>query len=304
MSSTTLLLPAEPAPAPGEALLHVGMAGAGSFRWAATDLTVVAEEARHRLDLSPLAAAALGRALAGAAMLLRLATKTPARLVVDLRGDGPLRTVLAEADDQGNLRGMVGSPRAELPPAAPGKLAVGAGIGRGTLRILRELEKSSYASQVELQSGEIGEDLAHYLEQSAQIRSAVVLGVLTRSTGIAGAGGFLIEVLPGAREDDLQTLERNLEALQGVSLLIADEGLQGVLDRVFAGLVAEVHETNPLRYRCRCTRERLLGHLSGLPAGDREHLRRADGMSVAECVFCGTEYSFTEAEVEAGAEQG
>jgi molecular chaperone Hsp33 len=286
---------------PGEAGLHVGMAGSGSFRWAATDLTVVVEDARSRLDLSPLAAAALGRALAGSALLLRLASKAPARLVVDFRGDGPLRTVLAEADAEGNLRGMVGSPRASLPDAAPGKLAVGAGIGRGTLRILRELEGSSYASQVEIQTGEVGDDIAHYLEQSAQIRSAVLLGVLAHPGGIAAAGGFLVEVLPGARSEDIQTLEENLIGLRGVSHLIAADGLRGAMDRVFSGLVAEVHETRPLRYRCRCSRERLRGHLVGLPEADREHLRQDDGTCVAECVFCATEYRFTPGELDPAA---
>src|SRR4029079_12789365 len=150
-------------------------------RWGVVEITGVVEEARRRLDLSPVASAALGRTLAGSALLLSLAPKSLHRLVLEVHGDGPLGRVLAEADPEGNLRGMVGDPRVDLPATPAGKLAVGRGVGRGTLRVLRELAAGgSYHSQVELVSGEIGDDLAHYLEQSEQIRSAGLLGVLRK----------------------------------------------------------------------------------------------------------------------------
>src|SRR3954470_18480902 len=95
--------------------LELGMAGDGAFRWAVVDLTDIVREARDRRDLGPVSTAALGRCLSGAALLLRLATKTPSRLVLDVRGDGPLRQVLAEADNEGNLRGMVGEARVDVP---------------------------------------------------------------------------------------------------------------------------------------------------------------------------------------------
>ena len=146
--------------------LRLGLAGDGGLRWAAADLSAVIETVRAWLDLSLVAAAALGRCLTASALLLRLAAKTPTRLVVEVAGDGPLRRVIAEADDAGNLRGMVGDPRAEVEPTPAGKLAVGRAVGRGTLRVLREHEGGSYYSQVALVSGEIGEDVGHYLDQS------------------------------------------------------------------------------------------------------------------------------------------
>jgi len=290
-------LPAHPEiEAPGR--LQLGMAGNGALRWAVADVTEVVEEARGRLDLSPIAAAALGRCLAGAALLLRLAAKTPTRLVLEIRGDGPLGRVIAEADPEGNLRGMVGDPHVDLPATPAGKLAVGRAVGKGLLRVLREhAGGGSYHSQVELVSGEIGEDVAHYLEQSEQSRSAVLLGVLAKPFGVAAAGGMIVEVLPGAPEEVVTRLEENLAGLPGISHLVEAGGSEQVIENLLAGFEREVRETRPLRYRCRCSRERLLHHLVLLPEDDREHLRTADGTIEADCVFCGSRYVYAPEEL-------
>jgi molecular chaperone Hsp33 len=280
------------AEAPGS--LQLGLAGGGALRWAAADVTGVVEEARGRLDLSPVAAAALGRSLAGAALLLRLATKTPSRLVVEIRGDGPLGRVIAEADPEGNLRGMVGDPRVVVPDYPNGKLAVGSAVGKGLLRVLREHEGGgSYHSQVELVSGEISEDVAHYLAQSEQRHSAVLLGVLARPSGVAAAGGMIVEVLPGAPEEIIGRLEQNILSVPGVSQLVEAGGSGHVIDTLLAGLDREVRESRPLRYRCRCSRERLRHHLALLPTEDRDHLCDEDGRIEADCVFCGSRYRYT-----------
>ncbi|HTQ80215.1 MAG TPA: Hsp33 family molecular chaperone HslO, partial [Thermoanaerobaculia bacterium] len=215
----------------GPGSLQLGLAGDGSLRWAVANVTELVEEARDRLDLSPVAAAALGRCLAGAALLLRLASKTPTRLLLEIRGDGPLGRVLAEADQEGNLRGMVGNPHVDVPPTPAGKLDVGRAVGRGTLRVLREHEGgSSYHSQVALVSGEIGEDVAHYLAQSEQSRTAVLLGVLAKPHGVAAAGGMIVEVLPGAPEGTVSQLERNIASIPGVSHLVEAGGSGHVVE--------------------------------------------------------------------------
>jgi molecular chaperone Hsp33 len=274
--------------------LQLGLAGGGALRWAVADVTGVVEEARGRLDLSPVAAAALGRSLAGAALLLRFAAKTPSRLVVEIRGDGPLGRVIAEADPEGNLRGMVGDPRVTVPNYPNGKLAVGSAVGKGLLRVLREhASGGSYHSQVELVSGEISEDVAHYLAQSEQRHSAVLLGVLARPSGVAAAGGMIVEVLPGAPEEVIERLERNILSVPGVSQLVEAGGPGHVIDTLLAGLDREVHESGPLRYRCRCSRERLRHHLALLPVEDRDHLCDTEGRIEADCVFCGSRYRYT-----------
>jgi molecular chaperone Hsp33 len=284
-------------PAPGRRL-QLGLAGAGSLRWVAVNVTDIVREVTDRLDLSPVAAAALGRTVAGAAMLLRLATKTPSRLVLDIRGDGPLGQVLVEIDKGGNIRGTVGNPRVVVPDLPNGKLAVGAAVGAGQLRVLREFgEGGSYHSHVQLVTGEIGDDLAHYLSQSEQSRSAVLVGVLGRKTGVAAAGGLIVEMLPGAPEPTVGQLEHNLAGMAGVSWLLDEGGMERVLATVLAGLGPEVKETQPLRYRCRCSRERLQQHLVLLSAEDREYLAEEDGAIEADCVFCGNHYRFTPAEL-------
>jgi len=284
-----------------ESRLELGLAGDGNLRWAVVDLTEVVQEARDRRDLGPVATAALGRSMAGAALLLRLATKAPSRLVLEVRGDGPILRVLAEADQEGNLRGLVGDGQVDVPHYDNMKLAVGRAVGKGFLRVLREFAGGgAYHSQVELVSGEIGDDVAHYLEQSEQARSAVLLGVLGKPSGVAAAGGMIVEVLPGAPDEVIDRLEENIAGIQGVSELLAEGGTPEVVERVLAGLDREVREVTPMRYRCRCSRERLLQHLVLLSAPDREYLRRENGTIDADCVFCGTHYLFTPEEIAEG----
>ena len=280
-------------PITAQGTLELGLAGQGAFRWAVADITNVLEEVRERFDLWPVPAAALGRCLAGAALLQRLSTKSPSRLLLEVRGDGPILRVLAEADDAGNLRGMVGDGRVQVPDWPGGKLGVGRAVGKGYLRVRREYEQgNSYQSQVELVSGEIGEDVAYYLSQSEQRQSAVLLGVLGKPSGVVAAGGMVVEVLPGAPEETVARLESNIAGIRGVSHLIEEGGAEHVVEKVLAGLDREVKEVRPLRYRCRCSRERLLDHLSLLPADDRDYLRADDGAIEADCAFCGSRYRF------------
>jgi len=280
-----------------EGRLRAGVAGGGALRWAAADITDVVETARARLDLSPVAAAALGRSLAAAALLLRLAAKTPARLVVEIIGDGPLGRLIAEADDEGNLRGMVGNRRAGVPDWPDAKLAVGRAVGRGRMQVLRERHGASYASQVELVSGEIAEDVAHYLRQSEQSRPAVLLGVLGRPHGVAAAGGIIVEALPAAADAVLERLESNLAAAGGVSRLVEGGGAQGVLDTILAGLDPVEREVRTLSYRCRCSRERLERHLAPLPYEELLALADDAGVIDAECAFCAERYCFSPEEL-------
>lgn len=273
--------------------LRVGLAGGRGLRWAMADLTGALREARDRLDLSPISAAALGRALASAVLLLRMETKVPTRVVVEVRGDGPLGAVVAEADDSGAVRGLVGERALDLPATPEGKLDVAAAVGRkGYLRVTYERGRRSYQSQVELVSGEIGEDLAHYLRQSQQVRSAVLLGVLTRREGIAAAGGLVVEVLPGASNEALERVERNIRDMPGVSRLLETGGMAEVLARIFDGVGWEHLEAVDFSYRCRCSRERLRDHLILLSADDREELDLDRGTTEAECVFCGAVYTY------------
>lgn len=284
-----------------EGELWHGLAGWGDLRWALVDLTAIVEAVRLRRDYSPIAATALGRVLAGAALLHRLAVKTPSRLLLEVRGDGPLGQVVAEADDLGNLRGAVSAPQVVLPDEPDGRLAVGRAVGKGRLRVLREHSGgASYHSQVELVSGEIGLDLAHYLEQSEQTQSAVVVGVLARPQGILAAGGLIVEVMPGGREEPISTLERNLAVLGSFSRLLADGGPRRVLDEAFAGLDREELDHRTLAYRCRCSRARLAKQLTSIARQDAAALFGTEDTLTAECSFCGEVYLYEREELLAG----
>lgn len=299
MPNPTTEIPADrpdPQPPLSAGQIEIGLAALGTLRWVAADITLPLEEARHRLDLSPLAAVALGRGLTAAALLQRFALKVPSRLLVEIQGDGPLGKIVAEADDRGHLRGLVGEPQLATPE--DGELSIREAVGRGFLRVTRQGDAGQrYSSQVELVSGELGDDLTHYLEQSEQIRSAVLLGVLPRSTGIVAAGGLIVEALPGTEEEIITRLEENLRALEGVSRTLERGGVDGLVGQVLEGFDLELLERLPLEYRCRCGRERLLVQLQSIARQDPDALIGDDGLCVATCSFCAARYEYTREEL-------
>ncbi|MCP4203487.1 MAG: Hsp33 family molecular chaperone HslO [bacterium] len=280
--------------------LEIGLAGEGTFRWVAADLTLPLEEARRCLDLSPLASVALGRALVGAVLLQRFSFKVPARLILEVHGDGPLGSVRAEAEHTGKVRGTVGNPRVE---GRDGGFRIAGALGEGSLFVTREttgVRARRYTSQVSLVSGELGDDLTHYLEQSEQIRSAVLLGVLPTATGIGAAGGLIVEALPGTEEDALSSLERNICSLEGVSGHLKTGGVSRLLAATFQGFDLEHLGHHDLEYSCPCDRSRLLGYLRALDREALEDLAEKDGRCEAVCSFCGNRYIYRQAELSGG----
>ena len=255
----------------------------------AVDITPALEEARQRLDLSPISAVALGRALTGAALLRRIFLKVPSRVLLEVRGDGVHGKLLAEADQEGALRGVVGAPRLETPDEG---MRIAPLVGKGVLRVTRQNGRSRYTGDVELVSGELGDDLTHYLQQSEQIRSAVLLGVLPKPTGIGAAGGLMVEALPGTGEEVLDRLERNIRSIEGVSFLLDSGGVPALERAVLEGLEREVLETQSLEYRCRCSREGLLEKLRPLAERELDSLLDEDGRCEATCAFCNARYLF------------
>jgi len=284
-----------------------GLAGDGAFRVIAAETTDVVEEARRRHGLSPTATAALGRALTGATLLAYLLSKTPReRVTLKVEGDGPLGHLVAEAGVDGKVRGYVGTPEADLPPTEAGKLDVGGLIGKGELRVMRSLPSGEiYDSSVPLVSGEIAEDLAHYLYKSEQIPSAVLLGVRVSPEGeVESAGGMVIQVLPGASEEAIAKLEENLKGLPGFSQLLKEKGLEGAVEEVLKGLGFELvtlkdvglDEGIPVRFACRCDREKARDSLKFFSPEELEQMAQEGGAEVV-CRWCGEVYRFSPEEV-------
>ncbi|MCH9648010.1 MAG: Hsp33 family molecular chaperone HslO [Deltaproteobacteria bacterium] len=287
--------------------LRVGLAAKGQLRWAVADLSEIVEAARQRRDLSPVASVALGQMLAGAALILRLQSKTPVRVILESQGDGPLGRVTAEADDLGHLRGSVTVPQAVVPTTGQASEGEGidsaAGIGKGNLKVIRQMPNITYESVVPLLDGQgVSQQLTHFLQQSDQTQSALLLGVLLRSDGVAAAGGLILEALPGADEDLVNTLEGTLSRLPSVSRCLEEKGVDGLLAEVFGELDRKDLESLPLAYVCTCDRERLRLHLAHLPAEDRDHLleMKEEGQEAGtevECNFCGAHYRFSAEEL-------
>jgi molecular chaperone Hsp33 len=171
-------------------------------------------------------------------------------------------------------------------------------VGTGLLKVYRELlDGTSYESQVELTTGEIGLDLAHFLEQSEQTQSAVLVGVLEGPEGVRAAGGMLVEVLPGGQLAAIERLESNLAADSSVSRAIDRGGLGGLRDRVLDGLEPELLDRRELRFHCGCDRERLRQQLATLGEEERGEIADVEGTVVAECAWCGERYRYAAGEL-------
>ena len=264
------------------------------------DLT---ERARNIHKTLPVATAALGRTLAAASMLGNALKEQQGSVTLQIKGGGPLGSILAVSDCEGNVRGYVQNPQVDLPLRSDGKLNVGAAVGgNGTLTVMRDLGlKEPYIGSVELLSGEIAEDLAAYFVESEQIPTACALGVLVeRDQSVRAAGGYLIQLLPGAGEDVISRVERGvLAAGQVTGLLDKNPDPETMLKTVLSDFDLEILETSPIEYRCYCSRERVTRALISLGADELEKIIREQGDAELTCQFCDRVHRFTAQELQA-----
>ena len=264
------------------------------------DLT---ERARNIHKTLPVATAALGRTLAAASMLGNALKEQQGSVTLQIKGGGPLGSILAVSDCEGNVRGYVQNPQVDLPLRSDGKLNVGAAVGGdGTLTVMRDLGlKEPYIGSVELLSGEIAEDLAAYFVESEQIPTACALGVLVeRDQSVRAAGGYIIQLLPGAGEDIISRVEQGvLAAGQVTGLLDKNPDPETMLKTVLSDFDLEILETSPIEYRCYCSRERVTRALISLGADELEKIIREQGGAELTCQFCDRVHRFTAQELQA-----
>jgi molecular chaperone Hsp33 len=269
--------------------LHVGTAGEGDLRWALCDLTPLAEKARTHRDLSPLAAIGLGQMLTAAALLSRFLSKQPMRVVLDAAGDGPLGRIRAEADSLGRIRGLVAQHHARSPREADSGTPQ---LGNGSFRVVRQLHHRNYESRVALVGGGVARNVTHFLDQSEQIRSAVVLGVQARARGVVAAGGLVVEALPGADIALIRQLEARFASFPAAGQLLEQEGAWGLLDRALGELERESLEERHLLLTCDCDRDRFRQHLRLLLQQEQDLLEDDEPSLSVQCSFCGESYEF------------
>ena len=268
------------------------------------DLT---ERARQIHTTLPVATAALGRTLAAASMMGNALKDQNGSVTLQIKGGGPLGTVLAVSDHLGNVRGYVQQPHVDLPLRSDGKLDVGAAVGHeGTLTVIKDLGmKEPYVGSVGLLGGEIAEDLAAYFVESEQIPTACGLGVLVdRDQSVLSAGGYLIQLLPGAGEDVIAKVEGSILAAGPVTALLReDPDPEAMLRRALSDFDLEILEKSPIEYRCTCSRERMERALISLGAEELQAMIDEQGGADLTCRFCDSVQHFSKEELEAMVEQ-
>jgi molecular chaperone Hsp33 len=257
--------------------------------------TRLTEEARQRHKLSYVATAALGRTMTAGLLMASSMKRVGSRVNVRVKGDGLLGGILVDAGLDGTVRGYVGNPSVELPPNHLGKLDVGGAVGKGYLYVVRDIGYGyPYSSTVELVSGEIGDDVAHYLVSSEQTPSALVLGVFVGQEGVTASGGILIQVLPKAARDEelVATLESRVSALSGFTpLLQAGKTLTEIFNDLLGDMGLNIFpETQMLRFHCGCSFDRVLGALKILGEAELQDMIVKDDGAEAICDFCGNVY--------------
>ncbi len=246
---------------------------------------------------TPNATAAFGRALTAASMMGNMQKVENGSLTLQIRGGGPIGSITCVSDAVGNVRGFVAEPKVPLVEKYPGKLDVGATVGTdGTLTVIRDLQmKEPYVGSTQLVSGEIGDDVTAYFAQSEQTPTACALGVLVdRDHSVKVAGGYLLQLLPGAPEEVISALERGIQRAGAVTPML-EQGMtpEDILGQVCGELGVTFLETTQVAYKCYCSRERVTRALISLGRQELQEIADEGKSFPVECQFCDTVYSFT-----------
>lgn len=285
----------------GDYLIRATAADAQIRAFAVTSKELV-ESARKRHDLSPVVTAGLGRLMTGAVMMGSTLKGEKDILTLQIDGDGPVKGLTVTADSRGNVKGYAKVPQAMMPPNEKGKLDVGGVIGNGYLTVIKDMGmKEPYASQVGLQTGEIGDDLTYYFAASEQVPSCVALGVLMeRNNTVRQAGGFMIQLMPFAQEEVIDRLEKRIAALGSVTeLLEAGNTPEQILEQLLGDMGLGVTDRMPVQFFCNCSKERVKKVLASLGRQELEDMIRQNETVELNCHFCSTSYRFGVEELKA-----
>ena len=263
----------------------------------------IVERAREIHKTLPVATAALGRTLMAASMMGQQIKEKDGSVTLRINGGGPLGSILAVSDSDGNVRGYVQNGQVELPLKGPAKLDVGTAVGtNGSLTVIKDLKlKEPYVGTIPLVSGEIAEDITAYFAESEQIPTACALGVLVdKDLSVAVAGGYLIQLLPGATDEDIDKIEAGIARAGQVTTQLS-QGLsaEALLRLVLADFDLELLETVPVEYRCYCSRDRMRRALISMGKQELTDLIREQARAEMTCQFCDAVHVFEKDELEA-----
>lgn len=271
-----------------------GISKNGGVVFTALDSTDIARQMREYHDTSAVTSAALGRLLTAAGLMGAMLKQKQNSVTLRVDGGGPAGILLAVADGAGHVKGYVQEPFAEMPPRADGKLDVGGAVGRaGMLSVVKDLGmKEPYTGLTPLVSGEIAEDITQYYAVSEQIPTVCALGVLVdRDLSIVCAGGYLIQLLPGATDGEISLLEENVAQMPSVTAMLSQgTPLEAMMEKALCGFEPEVLECSQVQYACDCRRARVERALISLGKEELRRLAAEEPMAKVSCQFCNREY--------------
>ena len=277
------------------------ISGDGLIKIAAVSTKDLTERARQIHKTLPVATAALGRTMAAASILGNALKDSDASLTVRINGGGPLGSIIVVSDPVGNVRGYVQNSQVDLPLKENGKLNVGAAVGtNGLLTVIRDMNlKEPYVGSTKLISGEIAEDFTAYFVESEQTPAACALGVLVDTDqSVLASGGYIIQLLPGAPEELLDRLEKNIAACGAVTgMFMSGLTAEGVIMKVLDGFSPRILERGDIAYRCLCSRERVIEVLAGIGEEDLSDMERSGEPVEVTCQFCDAVYTFEVSEL-------
>ena len=272
-----------------------GMAADNQVRFFAAYTKDLVEEARTIHGTSPTATAALGRLLTGGAMMGSMCKNDTDLVTLQIKGDGPIGTLIVTADAKANVKGYVRNPQVIL-PAKNGKLDVGGAVGNGVLTVIKDLGlREPYTGQTNLVSGEIAEDLTSYFASSEQIPTSVALGVLmNKNNTVRHAGGFIIQMMPFATEETISALEERLALFTSVTRhLDAGERPEDMMAALFDGMDMTIEQKMPTRFYCNCSKERVSRAVISIGKKEIEKMIAEGEPIEVNCHFCNSHYQFS-----------
>lgn len=266
------------------------------------DSTSIVEEARKIHDLSPVTTAALGRMLTIGCLMGSNLKEDDDQITLQIKSNGPIDTMIVVSDKYANVKGYIKNPNVDIPLKSNGKLDVGSAVGKdGMLYIIKDIGlKEPYVGLTNLVSGEIAEDFTEYFAKSEQIPTAIALGVLVDKNGVKSAGGYIVQVMPDATEQDISNLEQNLSAIPPISKLLEENKTLEEIAELICGddkLLVFDYATPP-KYKCDCEKSRIEKGLISIGEKELDNIINTDGRAEIICRFCKKAYNFSKEDLE------
>jgi molecular chaperone Hsp33 len=273
----------------------------GFVKITAVNTREMTEKARNIHKTLPVVTAAVGRTMAATSMMGNAMKEKGASLTVRINGGGPAGTIMVVSDEAGNVRSYVQNPQVDIPLKPNGKLDVSGAVGNdGMLTVIRDLGFGEpYHGSTQLVSGEIAEDFAQYFVESEQVPTACALGVLVdRDQSVLAAGGYIVQLLPGASDEIAIKLEENVKRAGAVTPMLTECSTEEMIYRVMDGFEPEILERDEISYKCYCSRERVFDAISGISQSELDQIFAEDHKIEVKCRFCDAVYTFTKEDMD------